>query len=118
MSQYPIIRTAIPKRRYELGDYSITLLGEVDSPDDIRYQYIMAFVPIGENQPNFYVCSERVRPNERADGAYRLRVINSAMSEVMDQADGWGDIDAFAEQGLEMARQVLGLQGYEAMRMM
>jgi hypothetical protein len=118
MSQFPNIRTAIPKRRYQLGDFSITLLGEIESNDPANYQYILAFVPMGEAQPNFFVTAEKVPPKDRADGAYRLRVINSAMSEVMDQSDAWGDMDRFADQGIQLAQQALGLTGHEAMRLM
>lgn len=118
MSQFPNIRTAIPKRRYQVSDFSATLLGEVESDDPVSYRYILAFVPMGEAKPNFFVCSERVPPKDRADGGYRLRVINSAMSEVMDQSDSWGDIDAFADQALQLAQQALGLTGHEAMRLM
>jgi hypothetical protein len=118
MSQFPSIRTAIPKRRYQLSDFSVTLLGEIESDDPVSYHYILAFVPMGEAQPTFFVCSERVPPKDRAEGGYRLRVINSAMSEVMDQADTWGDIDAFADQGLQLAQQALGLTGQEPMRLM
>lgn len=118
MSQFPNILTAIPKRRYQLSDYSVTLLGEVESNDPVDYRYILAFVPLGESKPTFFVCSERVPPKDRADGGYRLRVVNSAMSEVMDQADSWGDMDAFAEQGLQLAQQALGLTGHEPMRLM
>lgn len=118
MSQFPSIRTAIPKRRYQLSDFSVTLLGEIDSNDPVTYHYLLAFVPMGESQPSCYVSAEKVPPKDRADGAYRLRVINSAMSEVMDQSDAWGDIDTFAEQGIQLAQQVLGLTGHEAMRLM
>lgn len=118
MSQFPNIRTAIPKRRYQLGDFTVTLLGEIESSDAANYHYILAFVPMGESEPTFYVSSEKVPPRDRPDGAYRLRVINSAMAEVMDQSDAWGDMDAFAEQGLELGQQALGLTGSEAMRLM
>jgi hypothetical protein len=118
MSQFPNIRTAIPKRRYQLGDFSVTLLGEIESSDPANYHYILAFVPMGESQPNFFVTAEKVPPKDRTEGTYRLRVINSAMAEVMDQSDTWGDMDAFADQGLQLAQQALGLTGSEAMRLM
>ncbi len=118
MSEFPTIRTAIPKRRYQISDFSATLLGEIDSPDAVNYHYILAFVPMGEPKPNFFVVSERVPPKDRPDGGYRLRVINSAMNEVMDQSDAWGDEEAFATQALELAQQALGLGGHEAMRLM
>jgi hypothetical protein len=118
MSQFPNIRTAIPKRRYQLGDFQVSLLGEIESDDPVNYHYILAFVPMGESRPTFYVTAEKVPPRDRADGAYRLRVINSAMAEVMDQGDAWGDIDTFADQGIQLAQQALGLAGHEAMRLM
>ena len=33
MQDKPIIRSAIPKRRYQIGDHAVSLLGEVESGD-------------------------------------------------------------------------------------
>ncbi|MCU0971467.1 MAG: hypothetical protein MUF57_06685 [Gammaproteobacteria bacterium] len=115
MSAMPIIRTAIPKRRYRVGDYSVTVLGEIDSGDGVAYRYIMAFVPDGQPKPTFYVCAEKNRPG--GDAAYRLRVVSSAMSEVVDQDDRWGDLDAFAEEALRIGRGALGLAQEQAVRL-
>jgi hypothetical protein len=109
MSTFPVIRTAIPKRRYQVGEYSVTLLGEVDSGDANQYEYVLAFVREGEKQPRFYVCSEKNPPTAQSDGSHRLRVINSAMSEVLSQADRWGDLDDFANEALSLGIQALGL---------
>ena len=40
------------------------------------------------------------------------------MSEVMDTADRWGDLDAFAEQALKLAAQALGLQQEQVIRLL
>jgi hypothetical protein len=40
------------------------------------------------------------------------------MSEVMDRADRWGDLDAFAEQALKLATQALGLQRERVVRLL
>ncbi len=45
-------------------------------------------------------------------------MINEAMSEVVDTADQWGDLDAFAEQGLKLGAQALGLQREQPVRLL
>ena len=50
MQDRPTIATAIPKRRFQIGDYSASLLGEVESNDRRHYRYILALVPTGERR--------------------------------------------------------------------
>ena len=109
MQERPIIKTAIPKRRYQAGRHVASLLDEVESGDGRSYRYILAFVAQGQAEPALYVCSEPTPPAERADGAYRLRVVSEAMTETLDTDDGWGDLDRFAEQALKVGTQMLGL---------
>jgi len=118
MKDKPVIKTAIPKRRYQIGDFSASLLGEIESGDARSYRYILAFVPLGSREPTLYVCAEHAPPAESAQGRYRLRVINEVMSEVVDTADQWGDLDAFAEQGLKLGAQALGLQREQPVRLL
>jgi len=107
MQDRPEIKTAIPKRRYQIGDFGATLLGDIESGDARRYRYILAFVQLGQAQPSFYVCAQ---PASAGKDSYALSVINEVMSEVVDTADRWGDLDVFAEQGLKLGVQALGLQ--------
>lgn len=109
MNEFPVIRTAIPKRRYQVGDYGVTLLGDVDSGDANRYRYVLAFVREGENRPRLYVCSEENPPSARSAGSHRLRLVNRAMSEVLSHADQWAELDAFADAALTLGMQALGL---------
>jgi hypothetical protein len=109
MGRLPTIERAIPKRRYQVGEYGATLLGEIESADPLDYAFILAFVREGEGQPTLFVCSEVCPPGEREQGSHRLRLINRAMSEVMDTDDRWRDLDAFAEEGLQLGMQALGL---------
>lgn len=118
MTQMPRIQTAIPQQRYQVGGYSATLLGEIASGDGIDYRYILAFVPAGQNQPSLYICCERNRPAEPPGGAWRMRLVNSAMSEVLDAADRWNRADAFAEDALEVGLQALGIAGEQVQRLM
>ncbi|MBK1720650.1 hypothetical protein [Thiocystis violacea] len=110
MQEPPVIKTAIPKHRYQIGGYAASLLGEIESGDGHVYRFILAFVPMGQSEPVLYVCSEPSPPAERANGAYQLRVVSELMSDVMDTGDAWGDLDGFADQALKLGTQILGLQ--------
>ena len=118
MQHRPTIGTAIPKRRYQIGDFSATILGEVETSDPRQYRYILAMVPMGQRSPILYVTCEAVPPKESAAGNYRLRLINEAMAEVMDTADRWGDLDTFADQALKLAAQALGVQREQVVRLL
>ena len=101
----PVIRTAIPKRRYRVGDQNVSVLGEIDSGDGVSYRWIMAFVQDGQPRPGLYICAEKPGPG----AALRLRVVNSAMSEVLDEDERWRDLDTFAEEALRIGASALGL---------
>jgi len=109
MTEMPKIRTAIPQRRYHVGDYAVTLLGEIESGDAVLYQFILAFVEQGQSQPSLYLCCERSQPAEPDAGAFRMRIVNSAMSEVLGSSDHWRHADAFAADALPVGLRTLGI---------
>jgi len=118
MQHRPQIKTAIPRHRYQIGDYGASLLGEIESGDDRAYRYILAFVRMGQREPELYVCCESAPPAERAEGAYRLRVVSESLSEVVDSDDRWGDIETFTGQALRLGAQALGLQREQVVKLM
>lgn len=117
MENRPQISRAIPKRRYQIGDVSATLLGEIESGDARNFRYILAFVPSGRREPSLYVCSEPLKPLAGPGGDHHLRVINDAMSEVIDTAPQWGELDVFVDQALKLGVQALGLSGAQVTRL-
>ena len=105
----PDIRTAIPRQRYQFGEFTVVVLGQVESGDEKLYQYIMAWVRDGQSDPALYVTAEKSSPRQAAEGSHQLRLITDTMSEVLDVADQWGDLEAFVERALELGRSALGL---------
>lgn len=110
MTELPKIRTAIPQRRYQYGEFGVTVLGDIESGDGRDYRFVAAFVREGEAQPRLFVVSERPPASVPGEGSHVLRVINSAMDEVMDRDDRWGRLGDFADQALLMGAQLLGLE--------
>ncbi len=115
----PKIQTAIPKQRYRLGSYQAVVLGEIESGDERRYQYILALVREAEAQPSFYVTAEKnPRKVAQEQGAFRLRVITEGINEEIGSSDNWGDLEAFAQEALTLAAEALGLGGETPQRLM
>ena len=113
----PKILTAIPVRRYQLGEYSAVLLGDVESQDAVKYQFILALVREGESKPSFYVTAEK-NPRRRAhEGSHRLRVITQGLDEEIESSDRWTDVEIFCETAFNVAAKVLGLADERPVRM-
>jgi len=116
--QAPRITTAIPKQRYQMGDYQAVVLGDIESPDPARYHYILALVRSGESKPGFFVTCEKNPRSRAAEGSHRLRIVSEVFEEEMGSSDNWSDVDAFATQALALAAKVLGLGDTQPERLM
>jgi hypothetical protein len=100
----PGIQTAIPRRRYRLGEFTVTVLGDVDSNDGIDYRYIAAVIQGQDPEPGIYLTAER-----EAGGGYAMRLVMRDGAEVIGSSDQWGDLDAFVNEVLNVVAQVLSL---------
>jgi hypothetical protein len=118
MEHRPVIKTALPKHRYQISDYSATVLGDIDSDEPHRYRWILALVPMGSAEPTLYICAQQAVPERAAEGAYDLRVVSAALTDVVDTADRWADLEIFSEQALDLACQVLGLKHEMVVKLM
>ena len=109
--QTPTITTAIPKRRYQFGPYQAVLLGEIESPDAVRYRYILALVRTGDARPSVFVSCEKNPRTQAQDGSHRMRMMSEQVSEDLGSSDDYADADAFADAALSAAARALGLVG-------
>jgi hypothetical protein len=104
----PGIRTAIPKRRYRYGDFTVVVLGDIESSDGIDYQYIMAVVKGVDTEPGLYVTAEKSGgTGQKSD--YTMRILMRDGAEVIATSPAWGELKAFVQEGLEIVGDVLDL---------
>ncbi len=113
----PAVTTAIPKRRYQLGEFIITVLGEVASSDGIEYRWVAGVARESEAQPALYVSAERNRERP-GEGSLRLRVSMASGEQVLGYGDQWRDLDGFVEQVLGIVSTMLELGDEMAHRLM
>lgn len=113
----PEIKTAIPKRRYRLGEFSLVVLGEIDSTDDVDYIYILAVVREGDAEPGLYITAQD-DPQQPTQNTLSMRVIMRDGSEVIGTSDRWNDLDLFVTDALDAVITTLDLQDEEPFRLM
>lgn len=102
----PHILRAIPKRRYQYGEFIVTVLGEIESDDPQEYRYILAVAQEGNPQPGLFISCER---NPGGEGAYAMRVAMADGDQVIAVGDELGDIELFVKQGLGIVGSMLNL---------
>lgn len=110
---FPTINTAIPLRRYQYGEFIITVLGDIQSPDPVNYRYILAVAQEGNPQPGLFVSAER-----GADGACDLRVSMADGSQVLDSSPAFCDLDLFVKEALQVISTLLNLSDEMPHRLM
>ncbi|RMD68331.1 MAG: hypothetical protein D6819_09615 [Gammaproteobacteria bacterium] len=98
----PVIRTAIPKRRYQIAEFSVVILGDIES--DRPYLYILAVVREGEPEPFLYITCEE------EGGVPVVRVLAEEGEIEIQRSGRFRDLEAFAEFALQGGMQMLQLQ--------
>ena len=106
MKEKPGIATAIPRRRYRLGEFTITVLGDIESTDGRAYRFIAAVIRGQDPEPGLYLTAE---PGGDGQEELDLRIIMRDGSEVLDRATSWSDLDTFVEEVIRIVSRVLQL---------
>ncbi|MGB5260849.1 MAG: hypothetical protein WBO34_10045 [Gammaproteobacteria bacterium] len=107
MKEKPGIATAIPRRRYRLGEFTLTVLGDIESTDGRTYRYIAAVICGQDPEPGMYITAEP--DNNKQGDELALRIIMQDGAEVIDRAEHWSDLDVFVEEVIRIVSRVLQL---------
>lgn len=113
MRNKPSIQTAVPQRRYKYGEFTVVVLGEIESDDAINYRYILAVVRDGDPEPGIYLTCESGR-----NGQQQVRLVMRDGAEVLAEDPAYADLEVFCAAGLDVLRQLLNLGDEEPYRLM
>jgi hypothetical protein len=116
--QKPNISTAIPRQRYKYGAYTIVVLEEIDSSDEIKYIYLLAGIKEGQNEPDIYITCEKAQPSSADKGTHIIRVFAKQLGSqqsgaIIDQSDSWSNREAFIGYALSGFKEMLQLHDEE-----
>lgn len=109
----PRIHTAIPLRRYQYGEFVVTVLGDIVSPDAADYRYIIAVAQEGNPQPGLFLTAER-----GSGGTCDLRVAMADGSRVLESSPAFCDLDLFVKEALQVIATMLSLSDEMPHRLM
>ncbi len=113
MKNKPDILRALPQRRYKFGEFTVVVLGDIETRDAVDYRYILAVVRDGDPEPGIYLCCER-----GDGGIYQMRLIMRDGAEVLADDPRFADVEAFTLSGLDVLRQILNLGDEEPYRLL
>ena len=108
----PQITTALPKRRYQLGEFNLVVLGEIESPEPRKYQYLMGVIPEGGAKPELFVTAERQK-----GGTYLMRVVAERAEQELEQSPNWNDLEYFCLDALLVVKKLLNLMDEQPMQL-
>lgn len=112
----PQINTAIPKRRYQLGEFIVSILGEVESGDGVDYRYVMAVAREADPVPRLFVSAER--NTSGTPGTWAMRVSMPDGAQVIGASDDWNDVDRFTHEAIALVQKMLNLEDEEPYRLL
>lgn len=112
---HPVIKTAFPKRRYKFGEYTVTLLTDISSNDEISYLYLAAVVKDGYSQPEVYITCEPVFDDLAAQ--YRIRVLTDKEEHIIGEGTEWKHEQTFCDYALQGIQQMFGLDDEQPMQL-
>ncbi len=104
---FPTIQSAIPKRRYQFGEFAITLLTDISSSDPVSYLYIAAALREGASNPEVYITCEATTANDEA--SYRIRVLSEQDEHIINQNKEWRHEQKFCDYALQGIQQMFEL---------
>jgi hypothetical protein len=102
-------------RRYKLGEFTIVVLGEIESSDGIGYQYILAVVQGQDPEPGLYITAEK---SADPAGEYSMRMAMKDGAKVIGSSAEWGNLDPFVDEALGIVSKVLNLGDETPYRLM
>ena len=103
----PVIQSAIPKRRYQFGEFAVTLLADINSSDTTPYQFIVAVLREGSNKPEVYITCEAITSND--EDSYRVRVLSEQDEHIISEDKQWHNEQKFCDYALQGIRQMFDL---------
>ena len=103
----PHIQSAIPKKRYQYGEFTITLLTDIQSNDPPDYKYLMAAVREGNAQPEVYITCEKIIHDTTT--TYQVRVLSDQQEHTISTDNEWGNENAFCKFALDGISQMFEL---------
>ena len=111
----PAFDTAVPKRRYKLGEFQAVVLGDVESKGDTEYVWVFALVREGDSEPLMYITLERIKG---AVDPLQMHIRLQEQSKTYPAGEEMRNIENFTEMSIDAVVRLFELEDEEPFRLM
>jgi len=116
----PKFNSAIPQRRYQYGDYIVTILGDIESAGDVTYKFIVAVMLETDPEPGLYITLEdslaNAKPGEKTVGEaerYQMQLIMQDGEQMISSDAILPKLEDFSNKALDVVATLLDLKKLE-----
>jgi|SRR6266487_812616 len=109
MKYAPVIKSAKPRQRFQIGKHTSVLLGDIERAGSVEYHYIMAV--FDENQqPCYFVASEvNSMVKTLGGGSHFLGLFDGDGHANCGTSDDWADEAKFTAEALRIVKAKFGV---------
>ncbi|HYG35220.1 MAG TPA: hypothetical protein VEC99_10570 [Clostridia bacterium] len=106
MKHAPLIKSAAPKQRFQLGRHIAVLLGDIQPMGFVEYLYILVVFDADTKQPCYYVASEvNSMAKQFGGGSHFLGLFDGEGHANCGSSDDWADEAKFTAEALRIVRE-------------
>jgi hypothetical protein len=106
----PEIQSSNVKQKFQLGNYTAVLLGDIVSVGYLEYRYIMVVFKDGDQEPCFFVTSEtNSLIKEDGNDSYCLCTFIGDCHLNCGFSEKWANKALFTEEALRIIKETFGI---------
>jgi hypothetical protein len=111
MNYAPVIKSAQPKQRFQIGKHTAVLLGDIERAGSVEYRFIMVVFDGDTQKPCFFVASEvNSMAQTLGGGSHFLGLFDGDGHANCGTSDDWADEGKFTAEALKIVREKFGVQ--------
>ena len=114
----PKIGRALPKRRYQIGEYSAVLLGEIENVENFHFIYFLAMVKDGDREPSICISFEQEMASDADDQPYSINLYTKDQKQILAYSPQALSMDEFDKGALQTAMKILQLTDEKPCRLL
>jgi len=110
MKYAPLIKSAKPKQRLQLGRYTAVLFADIVPAGSVEYHLIMAVFEGESQQPCYFVASEvNSLARQLGGGSHFLGLFDGESHSNCGSSDRWADEVKFTAEALRIIKEKFGI---------
>ncbi len=110
MNYAPVVKSAKPRQRFQIGKHTAVLLGDIERAGSVEYLYIMVVFD-ESRKPCYFVASEvNSMAGTLGGGSHFLGLFDGDGHANCGSSDDWADEAKFTAEALRIVKAKFGVE--------